>query len=519
MAVDNSRFLAITSSEPNINTGWQIRIRDYKDMSTLVAICNEFDSFAFTQQLNDPGTGSLTIDTDSPWWNQRLNNGRSARSLLDNEYVLEAWEGGVARFAWLAQTVENTIVGEDETHKTTISGPGIAQTLTWACIMRPGWPKKPPKVGIDPTGAALLRSYSYQDTLPAYIWQFPKKWPTMRMWTTVFQAAQRRGLLKFVKPQFSGILDSSRKKWVWVNTLQTIVDNHGYQPEELGENLLDFLNDCTGQDYSKWFGQRLEWLMSPGFKLRVQTRIGTDRSASVKFYTGQIISNERTRDRESIYNRVTAVDVDGSESIRTDAASVKKWNLREQRNETNKNITDNTLRNDLADRYIQQSRDEKSQWSIKVPYDDFGRVPLRDFYVGDTVMFDNTVGAGGLGNYRVMAISISLSADMLVPDVELTLQSIIDGKLIELEKQITRLVNNPRNFSLKDIKDIAIPDAPKVPSGLTYDPKTKKWVATPVTDFGGHEDGIHVFIQTADPAATTTNNVSTGDLWLDTGGS
>lgn len=516
MTANDSKFLAVTTPPPNINTGWSIRILDYKDMSTTVAICNEFAAFQFTQQLNDPGTGSVTFDTDSPWWNQTLNNGLSARTLLDNEYVLEAVECGTPRFAWLAQTVENSPVSADETATTTISGPGTAQCLAWACIQRPGWPKTPPVVGTTPAGYPLHRATSYQDTLPALIWQFPTTWPTMRMWTTVFQAAQRRGLIPFMKPQFSGILDTERKKWVYVKTQQNIVDLHGFQPQELNENLLEFLNDCTGQDNTVWFGQRLEWLMGVGFKLRVMTKIGSDKSATVRFFAGQMISNDRTRDREQIFNRITAVDVEGGESIRTNTASVTKWNLREQRNETNKNVTDPTLRNDLADRYLLQSQDEKSQWSIKIPGDDVGRVPFTDFVVGDTVMVDDTSAAGGLAQYRVKAISISITADQQVPDVELTLQSVIDAKLDDIQKQITKLINNPRNFNLDKLKDIDIPEKPTVSSALVYNPKTNKWVAQPVSEFGssGSGGGGHVYIGPTDPALAPGTTVAIGDFWL-----
>lgn len=514
MATNNSRFLAINANTPYDLGGWQVRILDYKDMTSVVSICNQFDSFQFTEQLNDPGTGSITIDTDNPWWDLRLNNGLLSRTVLDHEYVFELWENGHPRFAFLGQTVTNTIIGDDETHKTTISGPGIAQTLTWACIMRPGWPKAPPIVSRSAAGKPIPRSHSYQDTKPAFLWQFPQAWTSMRMWTTVFAAAQRRGLLRFVKPQFSGIYDTARQKWKYVKTLQTIVDQHGYQPQELNENLLDFLNECTGQDYTKYFGQRSEWIMKPGFKLICQPIIGTDKSATVRWFAGQILSNERTRDRESIFNRVTAVDVDGIESIQTDAASINNWNLREQRNETNKNITDPTLRNDLALRYIQQFNDEKSQWTIKVPYDEPRRQPFVHFNVGDWVMIANASDNTQLGRYRVKAISVSLAVDQSVPDLELTLQSIIDTKTDQLQKQITEIVNAPRNFSLHEIKDIAIPAAPSVDSALTYNPATGKWEATPISDMGG--GSTHVYIQDSDPAATTPNTVTTGDFWVDT---
>lgn len=509
-----NKFLAITSNPLNINAGWQIHVLDYKDMKTRVAIIADFNSFSFTQQLNDPGTGSITFDTDSLWWNTILNNGLSARTLLNHEYVFEARENGVARFSWLAQTVENELIGDDGAHVTTISGPGIAQVMTWACIQRPGWPKTPPLTIASSTGHKFPRDVSYNDNSPALLWRFPTKWPSMQMWFTVFKAAQRRGVCKFVTPMFSATTDSAGVKWQYVKTVQNIVDNHGYQPEEPGENLLEFLNDCTGQDYSKWFGQRLEWMMYPGFKLDVRKTIGTDRSDTVRFYTGMLPSSSRTRDRENIFNRITAVDVDGNESIRTNAGSVASWNLREQRNETNKNITDKTLRDQLADRYLLQSGTEKSQWTMKIDYGEDGRTPYHNFYVGDKIGISDTgSGPSDIQSYRVMAISVNFDGDSSFVDVELTLQSIIDARDIELQKKITQITTQPSNFDISQLKNVNIPTTPTVSSTMTFDPKTKKWVATPSSTLSNR-----VFIGSADPATTQANEVKTGDFWINLGG-
>lgn len=527
----NSRFLAITAKQPNINTGWQIRVLDYKDMKTLVAILPEFVSFTFTQQISDPGTGSITVDTDSPWWNENLNNGWSNNALREREYVFEAWENGLRRFAWLGTTVTNQLAGEDETLVTTISGPGIARVLTWASIMRPGWPKKPPilkytEIQVSESGVGtttkkipVYRDVSSSDKLPAFLWRFDAKWTTMRMWYTVLRAAQRRGVIPQVTPLFDALKDSNKQPWVFVRTLEAITDNHGYQPETPGENLLDFLNDCTGQDYSKWFGQRLEWMMYPGFRLDVRRKIGVDRSKQVRFWTGQLISNERTRDREKIYNRIVAVDVDGAESTSTSKASVNTFNLREQRNDTNKNIVDKDRRSELSQRYLDQSKDQKSEYAIQIPYDAPGRIPYHNFFVGDYI----TVSDSGrdytdilLDKYRVMAITISMTAESTIPDVELSLQSIIDSKMQEIEKRITQLVNDPRTFSLDDLKNIDIPEKPSTKSTLVYNPETGKWEAQEVTDSDETDTSTYprVFIQLDDPAGLATNAVRQGDFWL-----
>jgi len=525
----NSRFLSIGTPEPNISTGWQIRVLDYKDMKSLVAIVGEYTAFSFTQELNGPGQGSITLDYDSPFWTDILSNGNSRRVLLNNEYVFEAWDNGVPRFAWLAQTVTQTVTGDDGTHGITIAGPGIAQALTWAIINRPGWPTKPPIIGHQTstdgsnTVINIWRSTSQNDTQPAFLWRFPIDWPTMRMWYTVFKAAQRRGVVPFVTLMFTALKDSGKQDFQVVKTIEEVATNTGYQPQEPGQNLLEFLNDCTGRDYSKWFGQRLEWLMYPGFKLDVRRRIGTDRSKTVRFFSGNIISDERVRDRETIYNRVIAVDVDGDESIRLDTRSVAAWNIREQRNETNKNVTDTKLRDQIADRYIQQSKDQKDQWTIKVAYDEPGRVPYRNYFVGDDVgVNDDTFGstptaAGPPTKYRVMAITVSLASDQTVPDCELTLQSLIDAKLLELEKQITQLINNPRNYSLADLKEIAIPGTPADGSTLVYNATTGKWEpGDPATGSGGGTGGPRVFVQSVDPATQSNVTVSPGDFWLET---
>lgn len=526
----NSRFLAIGSGEPNINAGWTIRVLDYKDMKSLVAIVSEFTEFSFTQQLNDPGTGSITIDEDSPFWAQILNSGESHRALQNREYVFEAWDNNVPRFAWLAQAVNNVLIGEDETRAVELSGPGIAQVLTWAKVGRPAWPTAVPIVQtvpdpVYPNDATkvtkVYRAVSSSDMIPAFNWQFPLTWPTMRMWLTVLKAAQRRGAVPWVTPLFTALKDSARQDFLWVKVLEEVVTKKGYQPEERDEHLLDFLNDCTGQDYSKWFGQRLEWLMYPGFKLDVRRTIGSDRSKTVRFFGGNILSDERTRDREEIYNRVVATDVTSQESNRTDKASVATWNIREQWNTTNQNVTIKTMRDQLADKYIQQSKDEKDQWTIKIPYDDPGRVPYRNFYVGDYVgvnadYFGSTPTATAAPTkYRVMAITVSVTSDQTYPDCELTLKSIIDTKQEELQRQITDLINNPKYQNLSGLTDVDTSTSTGT-STLVFNPTTGKWEATSGTVGSGGGGNGRVFMQSVDPATQTGVTVTAGDFWLET---
>ncbi len=556
-STNNSRFLTVSNRRESLEVGWSVRVRDYKSMTSLVAVIPQYQSLQFSIELNAVGSGSITLDMDDPWMRSLLANGQRASSLRDREYVFEIWEGQSPRFAFLGETVTEGVIAEDETRSVTIAGPGLAGVLNWACVMRPGWPKPAPITGYkwintDDSGLAknikkekiaLYRANSHSDLLPAFNWRFPIKWSTMQMWVCTFKAAQRRGLLKFVKPQFTATLDTDRRKWEWISTVAQIAEADGYQPQEPKQTLLDWLNECTGQDNSVRFGQRLEWMMYPDFKLHVRQQIGVNRSGlpkpgwtrgtPVQFFAGQIVSNERVRTRDKIFNRITAVDVEGNETVVTSKGSVNAWNLREQRNETHKNVTLRELRAKIAQKLLYQQAPERNQWTIKIPYDDpGGRTPFRNFGVGDWIGFAGDPDTHTVTQYRVMAISISMSAESTVPECELTLQTVLDAQMIELERDITTLLNKPKNFSLADLKDIKIPEKPGYKAVLQYDPKTKKWKAVLVPDpndpasptvpdtpavpgtGGGYGSGNRVFIQTADPADTASNNVVAGDFWF-----
>lgn len=523
----NSRFLAIGSGEPNINTGWTIRVLDYKDKKSLIAVMTEFSEFSFTQELNGTGTGSVTLDEDSPWWTDILSNGLSHRAIQNREYIFEAWDNNTPRFAWLGQNVINTPVSEDETRTVTISGPGLAQSLARAKVYRPGWPNKVPVISTttstaDPTVTYKnYRESSYNDLLPAFKWRFPTNWSTMRMWYTLFRAAQRRGAIPWVTPMFTALKDSAKHDFLYIKTLETSAQI-GYQPEDPDTSLLDFLNDCTGQDYTVWFGQRLEWIMYPGFKLDVRQHIGTDRSKTVRFFQGNILSDERTRDREEIYTRINVLNNNNLEIIRTDKAGVAAWDIREQWNTAQKTVTNTNILNQIADRMLAQHKDEKDQWSIKIPYDDPGRVPYRNFYVGDHIGFNvdyfgsTPTATSAPAAMRVMAITISLSSESTVPDCELTLQSIIESKQVQLQRQVTELSNKAKILELNDLANVDTSGATEG-STLVYDPASGTYVSgTSGTSGSGGGGTGRVFMQNVDPATQSGVTVTAGDFWLET---
>lgn len=515
---NNATFLTVTKPLPFEGSGYEVHILNYRDYTTLDAILTEFSALSISPALNDSGMGSITLDADSPFWKRAIgDNNISAVSIRDKEYVFEVWEDGVKRFAFLGQSVDENQVAEDGSRTITISGPGIGDVLKMACIMRPGWPRTPAVVGKDKTGAVIRRSTSSSDLVPAFLWKFTLTWPTMRMWGATLRAAQRRGIIPYVKPTFTAFKDSAGKSFQYVPTVSTVASREGYQPDNPSMTLFDWLNQCTGQDPSTYFAQRLEWMMLPGFRLDVRTQIGVDRSDTVRFFDAQVATRERVRDRQDIRNVITAVDVVGGESIVTSKTSVAAWQRREQRNDTNKNVTDKTLRGKLADAYLDQQSDQKSEWTVKIPYDQPNRRPFRNFNVGDWIGIVSYIGlnVSQVAKYRIMAMTIAVSTDSDTPDVELTLESVMDDRLKRLEKSITKLLNKPNKISLADLADVKAPaDGTTTGGNVQYNPATNSYSVG--TDYGGSSSssgsGGRVFFQSSDPGTAAV----TGDFWYNT---
>ncbi len=521
IVTSNSLQFSVADVPPAERTGFTVNFLHPTTLQVVGAL-SEYVSLSFGPELSDKGAGSLAIDEAAPFWQTRLIDGRPAAGVLtDYEYVVEVVEDGSPRFWFLIDSVSQQIVGDDETQAVVMSGPGIAHVLEWAVIYRPGWPQDLPATLIhSPTNDGSLpapdQSVSGSNDVPAHVWKFPTDWPTMRMWYTLLAAAQSRGTIPFVRPNFTGIVDSAGDAWEYVPTIPTVT-GEGFQPAR-GIDLLTFLNTCTGQDTSEYFAMRAEWVMRPGFRLDVAKHIGTHREQQVVFYEAALLNKERMRVRDKIANYVVVEDVNGMTSLAVNTASVARWGRREVLQNRNSNVTDPARRNAIAQVYLQQSGEEKVQWTINVPYDEHGRRPFRDYDIGDWVgvsynPWEVDAGADGQPNvidpYRIMAITVNVDNDGIV-EVELTLQDLVESRERELEIELTRIIN-----AVNDPLFGALP-TPSTPSVVTLDPNGNLGT-TPIDSlidsggFGG-TGGIQMFIQSNDPG----DKARIGDLWFDT---
>lgn len=507
MPTSNGLFFQVLETPVLELVGWTVRVLDYRDFVTPVAIINQFRELTIGLELNAAGAGSITLDEDSPFWSQTLLNGAAASTLKDHEYLFECYEDGVLRFQFLGEKVDEDELAEDETRVVTISGPGAAAVLRWAKV-NPNAPG---------TTAAQVSAWTH----------YPVNWTTMRIWYDQLYRAQHRGTIPFVSMTFTPWVDSAGERWEIVqqppdpgSILAVTFIDPGH-----GMDLLDLLDEYTGQDFDKQEAMRAEWFMWPNFKLDVRKTIGTHREREVVFYEGTMLSRSRSRMREEIANYVVTMDEGGFSSIAVNSVSRSAWLQREYVQTSDTRADEVSKRTAIGQITLAQRKDEMSSWTITVPYDQPGRRVFRDFGIGDHV------GIGVYANntttvtaYRVLAITVQVSGDEQHPSLELTLQSLQDELQRQLQKQMTKVLNT-YTVDPSVGKTLPIYTGSQVehywghvsPHGPVWVPRSHVGggVSTPTGipgPAGGYE-GVRVFIQPELPAEAVT-----GDIWIDTDG-
>lgn len=488
-------------------TGWEIRVYAHNDFTTLLAIIPRHSALTFSAELSGEGGGSITLDADDTLFDQPLSGGAPARDLLDYENLWCAFQHGQRYAAWLGQTVEEDVITQDGTRGVTVSGPGIARTLTWAQVLPDGYPVQ--QVGTtDPTKPVNIPT------------QFPIE-PLFAVYLSLIGQAQTRGTIPFLTTMFTAAGDSGGVAWAdtnWTGFSQFFIDQGAGRPiftPEPGKNYYDLLVQISGQDSSTaspLFG--VDWYLHPDFRLDVRQSFGAHLEKTVVLYqTGEARSIQRTRVRDPISNLIVVQDDLGAYSIATDTASIAKFHQRESyQNKLGPQAESALLRPQIASTLLAMGKDETSSWTVTVDGDRPGCRPFEDYFLGDWVSLETDPGV--LETVRVLVIAVNVDADG-VETVQLTLQT----KLAFLQKQLQQQLTNIENTIVNQTTLTLAPIAP--PTGETIvpvlNPGTGDWVPTPIgslpgTGGTGTEGGVHVFIQPTDPGALA----HTGDFWLQT---
>lgn len=495
----NALFFAVRDS-PALQNGWVVKVKDSAGgtYTRTLAVFNEWVEFSIGPQINDSGAGSVTLDLDSPFWKTTLPNDEPANYLRAYECLWEAYEDGILRFQWVGENIEESFLNTTGTRAATISGPGTASMLEWGAVLRPGFPLPIPE-GLD---KEANEGYSGTNNVPTYIWGFDQKWPAMRMWWTLYNAAKSRGCFTWFSLLFTETTDSGGAAWEYIPIVLT-EEKDAFQPQ-LGVSVREFLDECTGQDTSKNFAMWADWFVWPGFKLDVRKTIGSHREHEVVFFEGNTITKSRSRLRSEIRNVIVVRDVKLNESVAADAASIAKWGRREAYSEATQNVTDAPRRNAMAGIYLEQRKDEKSQWTIEVPAQLPGRKPFIDYDIGDWIGISTFQpdGTSVVDAYRVMAITVQVDSNGYAR-VELTLQSILENRQKQLERELTRLTNNVNEVADDPLANVADPEDSDSSSTLVRNPDgSYNWDS-------GTGSGYKVWLQTEDPGY----KASIGDFW------
>ncbi len=524
------------------------------DEARPIAVISRFVNVSGQIQISDVGSGSITLDMDDPMWAGTLDNGEPATTLLEYEHLWQVYENGALRFAFLGQQVTENILpqGAETIRTVTVAGPGPADTLRWALVMTAWYPNLPPVT--NPDGSKTTNPFQF------------KRITRMGAWKILLEAAQKRGTVPFVCPNFNKDVDSGGEQWPdkpeplpdptvvtrvvtdgdhilffpdshvlsdaaagylatfcdqmkklpapqvicvghtdWTNTvaynqalserraksvadfikgkvphavithygrgeLEPIANNNTVHGRELnrrvvvtypiapddpveiyfgaatGANLLDVLNDWTGQNPDTANPLRAEWFMQANFRLDVRLQFGTRREKDVVFYEGSLttVSKSRDRRRTDIRNLIAGQDTKGNYIIKTDPQSLKRWRQREVYMALAFN-EDPTVTPNIVQANLELQKDEKAAWTIKVPPYAEGRRIFEDYTLGDWVGVSRFLGNASnvMEAHRVMAITMAVDSSGNV-DLELTLQSAIESYLYRLKQRLSTYITNQK---------------------------------------------------------------------------
>ncbi len=494
MATSNSIFYGLIAATDTPDIGWTVKVRTAPNYERVFAVIDEFTNLTISPELNGVGQGSVTIDADSPFWEVFVDALPAVDQITGKDHLFEAWEDGILRFEFFGTSVQENVLAEDDSRTITISGPGSANMLTWAKVFPYGYPNAPKGV------LAATRT-----------WPFTVRTSSMSIWWTLWNEARKRGTIRPVKLAFSAGRDSGGQLWADLNP---VFVRQEVEWPEMGTNLLERLNQATGQDTSTYSVIRADWVMWPGFTLDVRPTIGFDRSDKVQFWEGQVQSSDRTRNRAEVANVLCVRDDNNNYTPAVDTSSIKVYSRREHYYQMSI-VSNDTQRAAVAQTVLEIMRQERAQWTIRLPYGLADRRPFYDFNLGDWIgvsKFDTTMRTSTVEKYRVRGITIQVSPDGV--EMELTLETLLDAKIRDLERKLQKILNTTQPSTLP-------PDSGQDPDPYSklyvWDPKTKSWTARPnaakaVTGVTPTDPGLKVFVQNVDPGAAA----KIGDFWYQT---
>ena len=350
-----------------VGAGFEVRIYDVVNPNTLLAVVPNPETVQFEDTLSDVGSGQVTVATDD------MNPAVFAKDHIWRIY----WEGQ-ERFAFIAEQIQDDSIMDDEVHRRTIAGRGLAQWLD--------------KMQTYPTAmTAGVATRPFNNVSMASILQ------------TLIGEAQTRGAGTFVtQDAWNANNDSEGVPWTDTNQLQVTA----------GTSLLNL---------TQQFGQAVtfDWHMTSRYALTLAKSLGQDRSATVRVQpVGSVESASVTADRTSLWDVVLLQDANNNFTEEFDTTAIATWSRRELF-ASSQTVVDAAGRADLGFQLVQQFKDQRYQRVVQISTSTVGRKPFVDFGLGDLISVEFTDGS--IINSRVIAIAMAGGLDQATEECQVTL--------------------------------------------------------------------------------------------------
>lgn len=425
---------------------WTIKIKSETDFSTVLANGVQFQEAGFLQSLSDPGNGSIQIPVNNSVFAAPLP-GAQITPLIDQECIYEFYQDGVWRFGFFAEDVVDNLLPEgSDTLVHQISGRGLAASLEWAFALPQGWPT------LTTEDKRVFTATS-----------------RMKVWHVLFTEAKTAGFIPHITVDFTATVDSAGVAWAETDDFEVPV----------GKDLLSLLVEFAS-------AAGVEWQMGQNFVLSAKQDWGTDRSSTIKMYSGRHQQeHKRQRSRKELYNDIYVRASDGTIGHVSDAPSQAKWRKRARMIDVGSaaSVSSATL---VGTVNLEQLRNEIDSRTLKVLPNEPGRVVYQDYNpMGDTLSF--VTGTETLAQ-RCVAAAIKLSNDGRT-DLELTLQFLISPPIVRQNRLANRLGGN------------TVPTPNASPAGIT-----QKYIQDHVADIV--DDAIDDHVNTTIPAQVVVSSAS-----------
>jgi len=205
VALSNGLYLEVIDTTPLQNVGWEVQVVSTADFGKLctgqsyapLTIISRFVEVTISPEISGLGAGSITLDLDDDLWTHDLTDGSPARTLLEYEHLWQVYQNGALRWAFLGQSIEDTVLPSDEgqMRAVVISGKGPGDVLRDGRVMTPYYPYAAPLNSTDPS-----------------FYEF-RRITVMGAWLYLLAEARKRGTLQFICHSFDRDRDTGGEEW------------------------------------------------------------------------------------------------------------------------------------------------------------------------------------------------------------------------------------------------------------------------------------------------------------------